>query len=71
MYYLLYFTILDLIGSPGKNLVGIRLIRNDGGRLHFRHTFVRSIITILSSAVLFFPLLMDFQGKLTDTKIVR
>jgi uncharacterized RDD family membrane protein YckC len=71
MYYLVYFTILDLAGSPGKNFCNLRLIRNDGGRIQFRHTLVRSFITILSAIVLFLPLLMDFQGKLTDTKMIH
>ena len=71
IYYLIYFTILDLIGSPGKNLFGLRLIRNDGQRIQFQHTAVRAIVTVISSVVIFLPLLMDLQGKMTDTKIIR
>ncbi len=62
-----------LVGSTvGKRLVGIRVIRTDGGQVGFRWAFVRTLL--LLTVVL--PLLTDFdrQGvhdRAADTIVVR
>ena len=71
IYYLLYFTVLDLHQTPGKSLLGVRLERLDGRRVKVKQTFTRAMIGLLSFALLGLPLTMDFQGKLSDTKVVR
>lgn len=71
IYYLLYFTVLDLHQTPGKSLLGVRLERLDGRRVKVKQTFTRAIVGLLSFALLGLPLTMDFQGKLSDTKVVR
>ena len=71
IYYLLYFTILDLTASPGKTILGVRLLRTDNGNVTVKHTFTRSLVSLLSVVALFLPMLLDFQGRLSDTKIVR
>jgi uncharacterized RDD family membrane protein YckC len=71
IYYLLYFTILDLSATPGKTIFAIRLIRADGGPVSVKHTFARSLISLFSGVALFLPMLLDFQGRLSETKVVK
>lgn len=71
IYYLLYFTILDLSASPGKTIMGIRLLRMDNSNVTIKNTFTRALVSLLSSIALFLPMLLDFQGRLSDTKVVK
>lgn len=71
IYYLLYFTILDLSVSPGKTIMGIRLLRTDNKNVSVKNTFTRALVSLLSSVALFLPMLLDFQGRLSDTKLVK
>ena len=71
IYYVLYFTILDLTSSPGKTIFGLRLVKSDFGELSVKNTFIRSIVALFSGVALFLPLLLDFQGRLSDTKVVK
>ena len=71
IYYLLYFTILDLSTSPGKTIMGIRLLRTDNKNVAVKNTFIRALISLVSSVALFLPMLLDFQGRLSDTKVVK
>lgn len=71
IYYLLYFTILDLSASPGKTILAIRLVKTNDGAVSVKHTFTRSLISLLSGVALFLPMLLDFQGRLSDTKLVK
>lgn len=71
IYYLLYFTILDLSASPGKTIMGIRLLRTDNKNVTVKNTFIRALISLLSGIALFLPMLLDFQGRLSDTKLVK
>ncbi len=69
IFYLSYFSILDLQATPGKSLLKIRLVREDGKGILLKDSFLRSFITLLSFVTLGLPCLIDFQGKLTDTKV--
>lgn len=71
IYYILYFTILDLGATPGKTILGIRLVTLAGKDLTVKHTLVRSLISLLSGIALFLPMLLDFQGRLSETKLVK
>ncbi len=71
IYYLLYFTVLDLQQTPGKSILGVRLERLDGRRIKVKQTFTRAVVSLLSFVLMGLPLTMDFQGKLSDTKVVR
>ena len=71
IYYLLYFTILDLSATPGKTIFGIRLVKADNGSVSVKHTFGRALISLFSGIALFLPMLLDFQGRLSDTKVVQ
>jgi uncharacterized RDD family membrane protein YckC len=71
IYYLLYFTILDLGASPGKTVFGIKLAKTNGREVSVKHTFFRALISLVSGLALFLPMLLDFQGRLSDTKLVK
>jgi len=71
IYYVVYFTVLDLQQTPGKSLLGVRLERLDGKRIKVKQTFTRAIVSLLSFALIGLPLTMDFQGKLSETRVVR
>lgn len=71
IFYLLYFTILDLATSPGKSLMGIYLVKEDSSNVRVINTFSRSLITLISAITLGLPCLIDFQGKLSDSKVVK
>jgi hypothetical protein len=71
IYYILYFTILDLSGTPGKLLLGIRLVGTEKNNFSIKNTFLRSLISLLSIFVFCLPMLLDFQGRLSDTKLVK
>lgn len=72
-YYLFYFTILDRAGSLtiGKKIMGIQIRSLRGEHLGFTQTFLRAGITLLSVLAFGLPLLMDFQGKLTDSEVIK
>jgi uncharacterized RDD family membrane protein YckC len=71
IYYLLYFTILDLSASPGKTIMGVRLLKTDNKNVSVKNTFTRALVSLLSVVALFLPMLLDFQGRLSDTKVVK
>lgn len=71
IYYLLYFTIMDLSASPGKTIFGLRVLKTDNSNVSVKNTFTRAVISLCSSVALFLPMLLDFQGRLSDTKVVK
>ena len=71
IYYLLYFTILDLTASPGKTIFGLRLLKSNNRNVTVKNTFTRSFISLLSAVALFLPMVLDFQGRLSDTKLIK
>lgn len=71
IYYLLYFTILELSATPGKTIFGIRLVTTSGHEVSVKHTFARALISLISGVALFLPMLLDFQGRLSDTRVVK
>jgi uncharacterized RDD family membrane protein YckC len=71
IYYLLYFTILELSSTPGKTIFSIHLVTVSGSEVTVKHTFTRALISLLSGIALFLPMLLDFQGRLSDTKVVK
>lgn len=71
IYYLLYFTVLDMNASPGKAVMNIRLYTANGKNVGTKHTFMRALITLLSVAALTLPTLLDFQGRLSGSKVFK
>jgi len=71
IFYLSYFSILDLQSTPGKSLFKLKLVREDNVDTLLKDSFLRAFITLISFVTLGLPCLIDFQGKLTDTKVVK
>ena len=70
IFYISYFTFFDLLSTPGKVLFKIKLVKSNNTPISITESFVRSSITLFSSVILFLPLLMDIQGKLSETKLI-
>lgn len=71
LYFLLYFSIFDLGASPGKSIFNLKVVKNNSrSELSLKDSSLRSLISLLSIVTLFLPLLLDFQGRLTETKVV-
>lgn len=71
IYYMIYFSILDMSATFGKSLMGIKLITTNNKPVRVKHTFIRAFVTLTSFIAIGLPLLMNFQGKLSDTLVVK
>lgn len=71
LMFVFYFSILDLGQSPGKSLFNISVQSEKDEDLKISQTFLRSIVTLFSMYMLFLPLILDFQNKLSETKVVK
>lgn len=69
--FMFYFTLLDLVASPGKKIFSMRLKSTTSKKVTIDQTLIRSVVTLLSFLTLGMPLLFDFQGKLSDTKLIE
>ena len=70
-YYLTYFTIFDLSISPGKFLCNIRLVDASGKSTTPKNTLIRALVTLVSLPIFGLPSILDFQGKLSDSVVVK
>ncbi len=70
-FYALYFSFLDLVGTPGKALFGICLISTVGDKLTLKQTLLRSFLCVGSFLMLGLPLLLGFHNKISNTKVVQ
>lgn len=71
LYYLAYFSILDSNQTLGKAMMKIKMVSTDDKRSDIQSSFFRAFITLLGHGLLFFPMVLDFQGKLSDTKVIE
>jgi hypothetical protein len=69
IYYVSYFTFNGITGTFGQRLVGIKLMATTG-QLDVSKTLTRSLVTLSSLFIFGMPLLFDFHGKLSDTRVV-
>ena len=71
IYFLFYFSILDLSSTAGKSLMGLEMKTIDGKRAGIQNSFSRSLITLLSLPLLGAPAIAEVQEKLSGTKIYK
>lgn len=71
IYYTLYFALLDYFNTPGKFLFKLILVGETKISVTLLQTFIRAFVSLASFLALGVPLILDFQGKLSDTKIVE
>jgi uncharacterized RDD family membrane protein YckC len=70
LFYVIYFTILDLDRSFGKSLLQLKTVKSKG-TISIVDTFVRTVVSLVSIGCFFIPTLFDLHGNLSDTKVVR
>ena len=69
LYYLVYFTLTEARGTVGKGILSMETLHISGERPSLYRCFLRSLITLLSALVLFFPLFLGLQDKASETKL--
>lgn len=71
LYFLLYFSILDLTATPGKSLMGLELKLENGKRPQLGNTLPRAMITLLSLPLVGLPLLSNFQSRYSESEVYK
>ena len=68
-YYLLYFSVFELMpwSTFGKYFFDLKVTCNNGSRLSFNESLLRSLLSIGSLPLLVF----DWHNKLTKTKVLK
>lgn len=72
LIYLTYFSLLEPVGTLGKRTLGLGTFQlGSKKRVTIKNSFLRALISLFSLPLLTFPLLFDFQGKLSDSKVLK
>lgn len=71
IYFLFYFSLLDLSSTIGKSMMGLEVKTIEGKRLSIQNSFFRSFLTLLSLPLLGAPTMAEVQEKLSGTKIYK
>lgn len=69
--YISYFTILETRQTPGKSLMRLYVVDMNDERLNLSRSLERTVFRTLSWLALGFPLLMNFHGRLSRSKVVK
>lgn len=70
MFYVIYFTILDLDRSFGKSLLGIKIVKARTP-ISIVDTFIRTMASLISIACFGIPFLFNLHEHLSDTKVIK
>lgn len=70
LFYVIYFTILDLDRTFGKSLLKLKTVKSRG-HISIVDTFVRTVVSLVSLGCFFIPTLFDLHGHLSDTKVIK
>lgn len=70
--FLSYFSLLEPVGTLGKRSLSLRVchIKGQSG-ITIRQSFIRGLVSLMSLPLLGIPLLLDFHGKLSDSRVVQ
>lgn len=71
IYFLFYFSILDLSSTVGKSFMGLEMKTIDGKKPVIQNTFLRSILTLAFLPLLGTPAIGEIQEKLSGTKVFK
>lgn len=72
LIYLTYFTLSEPVGTVGKRLLGLgTFISGSNKRTSIKTSFSRAILSLLSLPLLGIPMILDFHGKLSDTRVLK
>ena len=70
--FLFYFTLLDSSGTVGKRLMGLQLINLSNSKtMSLKQSFFRALASLLCLMFLGFPFLINFQDKISNTKLIE
>jgi uncharacterized RDD family membrane protein YckC len=72
LIFLTYFSMTEPVGTIGKRFLDLGTFKVKGKkRVTIRQSFIRSTITLFSLFLLGLPLILDFQGKLSDSRVLK
>lgn len=72
LIYITYFTLLEPVGTIGKRFLGLgTFISGTEKRSSIKTSFSRAFVSLLSLPLLGIPLILDFHGKLSDTRVLK
>lgn len=69
--YLLYFGVLDMHSSFGKEIMGLNVKSISQSNLAFTQTLMRTVLSLFSFIALGLPLILDFHSRLTDSCVFK
>lgn len=69
--YISYFTILETKQTPGKSIMRIAVVDMNDRQLSLAKSLERTVFRSLSWLALGFPLLMNFHGRLSGSKVIK
>ncbi len=72
-YYFFYFSFLEKtqFSTIGKSIFNLQVVSENEKGLRLYQTFFRSFISFVSLFTFGLGALLDFQGKLTNTKVIK
>lgn len=71
IFYIFYFSILDLDKTIGSSLLGLKLVKENGSKVQFKDTALRAFLTFLSIPLFGFPFILNLPSRLSKTKVLR
>jgi uncharacterized RDD family membrane protein YckC len=71
LIYLLYFSLLDMHASFGKEALGLRVEGTREKRLTISQSFMRSVLSLISYLALGLPMILDLHSKLSDSMVIE
>lgn len=73
MFYVFYFTFFDKtnFSSPGKNLLGLKIIGETSNKVTLAQSFMRALISLLSMTLIGLVSILGLTDSLTETKVIR
>ncbi|MCR9203490.1 MAG: RDD family protein [Halobacteriovoraceae bacterium] len=72
LIYITYFSLLEPVGTIGKRFLGLgTFISGTERRSSIKTSFSRAFVSLLSLPLLGIPLILDFHGKLSDTRVLK
>jgi uncharacterized RDD family membrane protein YckC len=72
LIFITYFSLLEPMVTWGKRVWGIKSVLIGSKKpITIKSSFIRALISLCSFPLLFFPLMFDFQGKLSDSSVIQ
>jgi len=71
IYFLFYFSVLDLSSTFGKSMMGLEIKTLEGKRPGIQNTFSRSLVTLLSIPFLGLPMVTVIEEKISGIKVYK